>query len=451
VIIDFSPLPITHYLSQGNSEIKSTLSQLKRIFMKLNLVAFMILLGVQFLLIKGISIISPTDKKSETQATSIVSDTLQISNSLQTTLKGHALTVTSAAITADNNTIISGSKDNTIKLWNLVSGQLKRTLIGHTGVVNYLNVTTDGKYIVSADSKNVRIWNLLTGALIREIKNLETVSFIKTTQDGKTLVIDGGTQIIKSTKTTDSYGYKYSSEVETKKYLIRVLNLNTGVLRNNLVHNESFTSVEISRSGNILVSGNETGKLNIWNLQNGRLQKTLTGHNSTINSIAISPDEKTIVSTEQDGQIKIWDLSSGKLKSTFTGHDKSSIDGSVIVLISNDTLVSWLKKYENKTDVKIWNLQTGEFKYTLKLPKIENSDGLNNINLINFSSDSKNLITYGNDGIQTWELTTGKLKNTVKIQGDVLAVSPNNKIVATSEGASDINIYKIPSDNDENK
>jgi WD40 repeat protein len=419
--------------------------------MKLNLVAFMILLGVQFLLIKGISIISPTDKKSETQATSIVSDTLQISNSLQTTLKGHALTVTSAAITAENNTIISGSKDNTIKLWNLVTGQLKRTLIGHTGVVNYLNVTTDGKYIVSADSKNVRIWNLLTGALIREIKNLETVSFIKTTQDGKTLVIDGGTQIIKSTKTTDSYGYKYSSEVETKKYLIRVLNLNTGVLRNNLVHNESFTSVEISRSGNILVSGNETGKLNIWNLQNGRLQKTLTGHNSTINSIAISPDEKTIVSTEQDGQIKIWDLSSGKLKSTFTGHDKSSIDGSVILLISNDTLVSWLKKYENKTDVKIWNLQTGEFKYTLKLPKIENSDGLNNINLINFSSDSKNLITYGNDGIQTWELTTGKLKNTVKIQGDVLAVSPNNKIVATSEGASDINIYKIPSDNDENK
>jgi WD40 repeat protein len=408
----------------------------------------MILLGVQFILIKGISIISSTEKKSKTQATSIVSDTLQISNLLQTTLKGHALTVTSAAITADNNTIISGSKDNTIKLWNLVTGQLKRTLIGHTGVVDYLNVTTDGKYIVSADSKNVRIWNLLTGALIREIKNLEPVSFIKITQDGKTLVVDGDTQIIKNTKTeVNAYGYKSSSEVEIKKYIINVFNLNTGVLKNKLVHNESFTSVKISRSGNILVSGNKTGKLNIWNLQNGRLQKTLTGHNSTINSIAISPDEKTIVSTEEDGQIKIWDLSSGKLKSTFTGHD--SIYGSVIVLISNDTLVSWLKKY--KTDVKIWNLQTGEFKYTLKLPKIENSHGLNNINLINFSSDGKNLITYDDDGIQTWELTTGKLKNTVKIQGDILAVSPNNKIVATSEGASDINIYKIPSDNDENK
>ena len=343
--------------------------------MKLNLVAFMILLGVQFILIKGISIISSTEKKSKTQATSIVSDTLQISNLLQTTLKGHALTVTSAAITADNNTIISGSKDNTIKLWNLVTGQLKRTLIGHTGVVNYLSVTTDGKYIVSADSKNVRIWNLLTGALIREIKNLEPVSFIKTTQDGKTLVVDGGTQIVKNTKTeVDTYGYKSSSEV---KYIISVFNLNTGVLKNKLVHNESFTSVKISRSGNILVSGNKTGKLNIWNLQNGRLQKTLTGHNSTINSIAISPDEKTIVSTEEDGQIKIWDLSSGKLKSTFTGHDSIYGSVSVIVLISNDTLVSWLKKYNNKTDVKIWNLQTGEFKYTLKLPKIENSDDLN--------------------------------------------------------------------------
>jgi WD40 repeat protein len=435
VIIDFSPLPITHYLSQGNSEIKSTLSQLKRIFMKLNLVAFMILLGVQFLLIKGISIISPTDKKSETQATSIVSDTLQISNSLQTTLKGHALTVTSAAITADNNTIISGSKDNTIKLWNLVTGQLKRTLIGHTGVVNYLNVTTDGKYIVSADSKNVRIWNLLTGALIREIKNLETVSFIKTTQDGKTLVVDGGTQIIKNTKTTDSYGYKYSSEVETKKYLIRVLNLNTGVLRNNLVHNQPLTNVEISSSGNILVSGDKTGNLNIWNLQNGKLQKMLTGHNSSINSIAISPDEKTIVSTEYDGQIKIWDLSSGTLKSTFTGHDKSSIDGSVIVLITNNTLVSWLQTYNDRGDVKIWDLQTGNFKYTL--------NGTN-FNFLKVSADAKHLIIYGKNGINKWELATGELKNNVKIAGDILTISPDNKIVVTSQEVNNINIWKMP-------
>ena len=392
--------------------------------MKQNLVALTILVGVQFLLVKGISILSPNEKKSEreatSQTTSIVTEKKPepqapkvVPKPLLTTLTGHALTVTSAAITADHNTLISGSKDNTIKLWNPESGQLKRTLTGHTGVVDYLNVTPDGKYVVSADSYNVRIWNLLSGGLIRQFNNSEKIGFVKTTQDGKTLVIDGGTQIIKSTKTTDSYGYKYSSEVETKKYLIRVLNLNTGVLRNNLVHNQPLTNVEISSSGNILVSGDKT----------------------SINSIAISPDEKTIVSTEYDGQIKIWDLSSGTLKSTFTGHDKSSIDGPVIVLITNNTLVSWLQTYNDRGDVKIWDLQTGNFKYTL--------NGTN-FNFLKVSADAKHLIIYGKNGINKWELATGELKNNVKIAGDILTISPDNKIVVTSQEVNNINIWKMP-------
>ncbi|MCX7595845.1 MAG: hypothetical protein N2235_19195 [Fischerella sp.] len=81
-----------------------------------------------------------------------------------------------------------------------------------------------------------------------------------------------------------------------------------------------MTKVEMSQSDNMLVSGDNTGKLNIWNLRTGTLQKTLTGHESEIKSIAISPDEKTIVSTENDGQIKILDSISGKLKRTFSGY-----------------------------------------------------------------------------------------------------------------------------------
>jgi WD40 repeat protein len=193
--------------------------------------------------------------------------------------------------------------------------------------------------------------------------------------------------------------------------------------------------VAISSSGNILVSGDKTGNLNIWNLQNGRLEKTLTGHNSAINSIAISPDEKTIVSTEEDGQIKIWDLSSGKLKSTFTGHDRSYKDR-VIVLITNNTLISWLQIYYNDGgDVKIWDLQTGNFKYTL--------NGTN-FNFLKVSADAKHLITYRENGINKWELATGELKNNVKIAGDILAISPDNKIVVTSEGVNNINLWKMP-------
>ncbi|MCX7595844.1 MAG: hypothetical protein N2235_19190 [Fischerella sp.] len=173
-------------------------------------------MGVQLLLWKGIPIISRTAHKYAPKL-----EVSRKTNILQTTLKGHALKVSSVAITADNKTVISGSEDNTIKIWNLGTGQLKRTLTDRTGVVNYLSVTPDGKYIVSAEDKSVRIWNLQTGALIRDIRNSDgKISFVKTTQDGKFIVIDGGTQIIKNTTTTvNEYG-SYPSESETTKYII---------------------------------------------------------------------------------------------------------------------------------------------------------------------------------------------------------------------------------------
>ncbi len=404
--------------------------------MKRNLTPFMILLLVQLLLWKGISIISPTaNKNSDTQAPATVAN----SDILKTTLKGHALAVSSAAITADNNTVVSGSLDNTIKIWNLQTGQLKRTLTGHTGVVDYLSITPDGKYIVSAESKNVRIWNLLTGALIRELGNSQTISFVKTSQDGQTLVIDGGTQIFKGKPTSP-----YSFEPDITKYLISVYNLKTGTLKNRLVHDNALSKVEMSKSGNILVSGDKTGKLNIWNLKNGTLQKTLTGHESEIKSIAISPDEKTIASTEDNRQIKIWDLISGKLKSTFTGHNIQSYEFVRVLIPDNSTLMSW--NASTNSDVKMWNLRTGELKNIA--PNNNNSYLDSNLDFIKISSDGQKLITKNKDNLQTWELATGELKNSIEIQGDILAFSPNDLILVTRpEDKAIMNIWRTPFDN----
>ncbi len=408
--------------------------------MKRNLTALMIFLVVQLLLWKVIPIISRTAHKNASKP-----EVSQETNILQTTLKGHALKVSSAAITTDNKTVISGSEDNTIKIWNLETGQLKRTLTGHTGVVNYLSVTSDGKYIVSAESKNIRIWNLLTGAFIRELENPNgTINFVETSQDGKTIVMDGGTQIIKTTK-VDQSGYSYKTEIT--KYIINVFDLQSGTSISRIVNDNLLTKVEISPSGNILVSGDNTGKLNIWNLRTGRLQKTLIGHEFEIKSIAISPDEKTIVSTDKDGQIKIWDVASGKLKITFTGHQiQSYTDNVVKVLIpDNNTLVSWKTNtiYLNKNDVKVWNLQTGELKYTLQPPKKQNSDLDSYFYFVTVSPDAKNLITQVENSIQTWKVATGNLQNTIKIQGDILAFSPDGSILATRVEENNINLQQI--------
>ncbi|RAM53032.1 MAG: hypothetical protein C6Y22_02755 [Hapalosiphonaceae cyanobacterium JJU2] len=408
----------------------------KGIYMKRNLTALMILLGVQLLLWKGIPIIFRTAHKETPKL-----EVSKVTNILRTTLKGHALKVTSAAITADHKTVISGSEDNTIKIWNLETGQLKRTLTGHTGIVNYLSVTPDDKYIVSAESKNVRIWNLQTGALIRELENSNgTISFVETSQDGKILIMDGGTQSIKSKK-VDQSGYSYETFIT--KYVINVLNLQSGNLTTRLVNDDLFTEIEISSNRNLLVSGDRTGRLNIWNLRTNTLQKTLIEHKSEIKSIAISPDEKTIVSTGNDGQIKIWDVNSGKIKSTFTGHKVESYSYNIVTALipDNNTLVTW-NTNTRQNDVKIWNLQTGELRYTLQPPK-QNLYLDSYFNFVKISPDGKNLITKGNNSIQTWGLATGQLNNTIKIPGDILAFSSDGTILATRVEENNINLQQI--------
>jgi WD40 repeat protein len=420
--------------------------------MNRNLTPLIILLGVQFLFWKGIPLISQiTPQISHGKKDSSNQELKEVSSKLQITLKGHALNITSVAITEDNNTVISGSEDNTIKIWNSITGQIKRTLTGHTGAVNYLSVTPNGNYLVSAEDKKIRIWNVQTGTLIRELKNSNgKINFIRASQDKKTLVVDGGTQIIKKIESKVPGSFSDPSESLIEKYLISVYDFKNGNLKSQLLHDNPLTRAETSPNNNILVSGDTTGKIYIWNLENGTLQKTLAGHESNISSIAISPDEKTIVSTDGDGKIKIWDLASGNLKSTFKGHDSPSYESVEVLIPDNNTLATWNVNGVGENSIKIWNLQTGELKYTIKPTKKTDSYLSNPFKFVTVSPDSKNLITQSNNSIQAWDISTGNLINTIKIEDKdkFLTIIPNSLFLTTdSPVGSDIKIWQIPSSN----
>src|SRR6478672_13551531 len=64
------------------------------------------------------------------------------------TLRGHTDWVNCVAISPDGQTLVSGSRDNTIKIWNLASGKVLATLRGHSEAIYSLAISPDGQTLV---------------------------------------------------------------------------------------------------------------------------------------------------------------------------------------------------------------------------------------------------------------------------------------------------------------
>ncbi|MBE8986825.1 serine/threonine-protein kinase [Nostoc sp. LEGE 12450] len=83
--------------------------------------------------------------------------------SLLSTLSGHAWAVLTVAFSPDGQILATGSDDNTIKLWEVNTGQLICTLVGHSWSVVAVAFTADGETLLSAScDKTVKLWRVST-------------------------------------------------------------------------------------------------------------------------------------------------------------------------------------------------------------------------------------------------------------------------------------------------
>jgi WD40 repeat protein len=82
---------------------------------------------------------------------------------LPTTLKGHLGEVYAIAVGGDETRwwIASGGEDNIVKVWDGPTGKLVHSFRGHTGIVSSLAFSPDGKRLYSGSrDKTVKVWDV---------------------------------------------------------------------------------------------------------------------------------------------------------------------------------------------------------------------------------------------------------------------------------------------------
>ena len=105
------------------------------------------------------------------------------------TLIGHNDSVYTVAIAPDGKTAVSGSDDNTLKLWDLQTGKEISTLTGHNSRVLAVAIAPDGKTAVSgSDDNTLKLWDLQTGKEISTFIGDSPIYCCAVSPDGLTII-----------------------------------------------------------------------------------------------------------------------------------------------------------------------------------------------------------------------------------------------------------------------
>ena len=254
------------------------------------------------------------------------------------TLEGHTDMVQCVAFSPDGTRIASGSRDNTVRLWDAATGDHVATFDGHAAFVTAITFSPDGtKLVSSSGDMTVKMWDADTRKETAEFKgHKQSLLSVAVSPDGKRIASASGSGTL------------------------RLWDVATGEQTASLTgHEDAAMGVAFSPDSKTVASGSWDETVRVWDANSGELTAILRGHSHRVVGVAFSPDGKRLASTSWDKTVKLWDLATGKVSATLTGHKESVVnvtfspDGSRIASASADRTV------------KLWDASTAKETATL--------------------------------------------------------------------------------------
>ena len=290
----------------------------------------------------------------------------------------HTNDINSIAFSSDKNTIVFGSSDGTVRLWDLTEKSTKNETTEKLKLQKFGEVISsvdfyEDKVAVGSWDNAIYLWDLDTDKVIKPLEQK---------------------------------------------------------------HTDAIHSVAFSSDGSKVISSSFDKTIRLWHIGNDSLHligKEWQGHSNAVYSVAFSEKGSKVVSASNDKTVRLWDVEIGKLlKGVITDQIDSNIS-SLAFFSSNDKRMIASGNWDSK--VLLWELETDKAikKWTGSIEHKEGHTAV--VRSVAFSHDGKMIASGSSDKtILLWDTEQGLLKGEKDKYTDTdtihsVAFSPNNKIV----------------------
>lgn len=199
---------------------------------------------------------------------------------------GHSGVINSLEFSENGRWIATASNDGSAKLWDVETGTELRTFEGHSKRVTNAVLSPDNKKLAtSSEDKTIKIWDIVSGVEIQSFNlDIDYSHQVEFSKDGNSIFVN----------------YPWISAVvqfdlKTKQEVRRFIG-----------HKAYIKHFAISPDGRQLLTGSVTGTARLWNVSTGEIILTYHGHSERINKVAFAPDGFSVVTGSADGTAKVW-------------------------------------------------------------------------------------------------------------------------------------------------